>query len=189
MATHSSIIAWRIPWPDEPTRLQSMGLQRVGHNWATNTHTNPFSFPGSASGKESACQCRRCKRHRFNPWIGMIPWSRKWQPASVKFYGQRSWLVTVHGAAELDKTEWLSTHKLIHSPPFLFCYNDQAKLHHLLLGWLQWFPKWSWHFYSDLLTVHSPSSSHSILWKLNQVTTCSCSKSSSGFPLRRTSET
>ena len=34
-ATHSSILAWRIPWPEEPGRLQSMGLQRVGHNWAT----------------------------------------------------------------------------------------------------------------------------------------------------------
>ena len=32
MATHSSILAWRIPWTEEPGRLQSMGLQRVGHN-------------------------------------------------------------------------------------------------------------------------------------------------------------
>ena len=32
MATHSSILAWRIPWRKEPGRLQSMGLQRVGHN-------------------------------------------------------------------------------------------------------------------------------------------------------------
>ena len=31
-ATHSSIIAWKIPWTEEPGRLQSMGLQRVGHN-------------------------------------------------------------------------------------------------------------------------------------------------------------
>ena len=35
MVTHSSILAWRIPWTDKPGRLQSMGLQRVGHNWAT----------------------------------------------------------------------------------------------------------------------------------------------------------
>ena len=35
MATHSSILAWRIPWTEEPGGLQSMGLQRVGHNWAT----------------------------------------------------------------------------------------------------------------------------------------------------------
>ena len=38
MATHSSILAWRIPWTEEPGWLQSMGSQRVGHNWATNTH-------------------------------------------------------------------------------------------------------------------------------------------------------
>ena len=35
MATHSSILAWRIPWIEEPSRLQSMGSQRVGHDWAT----------------------------------------------------------------------------------------------------------------------------------------------------------
>ena len=32
MATHSSILAWEIPWADEPGRLQSMGSQRVGHD-------------------------------------------------------------------------------------------------------------------------------------------------------------
>ena len=35
MATLSSILAWKIPWAEEPGRLQSMGSQRVGHNWAT----------------------------------------------------------------------------------------------------------------------------------------------------------
>ena len=35
MATHSSILAWRIPWTREPGSLQSMGLQRVGHDWAS----------------------------------------------------------------------------------------------------------------------------------------------------------
>ena len=33
--------------------------------------------------KESACQCRKHKRHGFNPWVGKIPWRRKWQPALV----------------------------------------------------------------------------------------------------------
>ena len=40
MATHSSILAWRIPWTEEPGRLQSMGSQRVGRDRATNTHTH-----------------------------------------------------------------------------------------------------------------------------------------------------
>ena len=35
MATHSSILAWKIPWMEKPGRLQSMGLQRVRHYWAT----------------------------------------------------------------------------------------------------------------------------------------------------------
>ena len=40
MATHSSILAWRIPWTEEPGGLRSTGLQRVGHNWATSlTHS------------------------------------------------------------------------------------------------------------------------------------------------------
>ena len=37
-ATHSSILAREIPWTEEPGRLQSLGSQRVGHNWATNTY-------------------------------------------------------------------------------------------------------------------------------------------------------
>ena len=39
MATHSSILAWKISWTEEPGGLQSMGSQRVGHDWATNTQT------------------------------------------------------------------------------------------------------------------------------------------------------
>ena len=38
MVTYSSILSWGIPWTEEPGRLQSMGSQSVGHNWATNTH-------------------------------------------------------------------------------------------------------------------------------------------------------
>ena len=40
MATHSSILAWEIPWTEEPGGLQSMGLQKVGQGWATNTDTH-----------------------------------------------------------------------------------------------------------------------------------------------------
>ena len=57
-----------------------------------------LGFPGGASVKESACQCRRCKRLRFNrwfnPWIGKILWRRAWQPTLVllpgESHGQRS---------------------------------------------------------------------------------------------------
>ena len=41
MAPHSSTIAWKIPWMEEPGRLQPMGSQRVGHDGATSLHTEP----------------------------------------------------------------------------------------------------------------------------------------------------
>ena len=40
MATHSSILSWRIPWTEEPGGLQSMGLQRFGHNWSDLARTD-----------------------------------------------------------------------------------------------------------------------------------------------------
>ena len=50
-----------------------------------------MSFTGGTSGKESACQCRKC---RFDPWVGKIPGNSKWLPTTVflpeKFHGQRS---------------------------------------------------------------------------------------------------
>ena len=42
MATHSNILAWRIPWTEEPGGLQSMGSQRVTHDWATSLSFHPY---------------------------------------------------------------------------------------------------------------------------------------------------
>ena len=44
MATHSNILAWTIPWTEEPGKLQSIGSQRIRHDWATNTFTFFFHF-------------------------------------------------------------------------------------------------------------------------------------------------
>ena len=62
------------------------------------------------SGKESACQCERNKRHGFNPWVGKIPWRRKWQPTPVflpgESHGQRSLGgYSPQDSKELDMTE------------------------------------------------------------------------------------
>ena len=60
------------------------------------------------SGKESACQCRRRK---FNPWVGKIPWKRKWQPTSVFLLKKIPWteepggLQSMEGHKELNMTE------------------------------------------------------------------------------------
>ena len=47
-----------------------------------------LGFPGSSSGKEPACQCRRHKGSRFDPWVGNMPWRRKWQPTPVSSPGE-----------------------------------------------------------------------------------------------------
>ena len=67
-------------------------------------------FPGDANGKESACQCRGCKRWEFNSWIRKIPWRRAWQPTPVFLpgepHGQRSLVgYSPQGHKELNMTE------------------------------------------------------------------------------------
>ena len=52
------------------------------------TWTQAVGFPGGASGKEPACHGRRHKSHGFDPWVGKIPWRRKWQPTPVFLPGE-----------------------------------------------------------------------------------------------------
>ena len=91
MATHSSVLAWRIPGTGKPGGLLSMGLHRVGHDWsdlAVAAADQRKGFPGFTSGKEPICQCRRHKRSRFDPWVGKIPWRRVLQPTPVFLSGE-----------------------------------------------------------------------------------------------------
>ena len=74
-----------------------------------------MGLPRWLSNKESTCQCRRCTKCKFDPWVGKIPWRRKWQPTSVfslgEFHCQRSLAgYSPWGCKESDMTEWLSTH-------------------------------------------------------------------------------
>ena len=81
------------------------------------THTHIFQcFPSGTSGKESACQCRRCKRHQFDPWVWMIPWRKARQPAPVflprESHGQMSLQsVGLHSQMQLKR---LSMHACIY---------------------------------------------------------------------------
>ena len=63
-------------------------------SWPELNCQEPQGFPGGASGNEPTCQCRRCKRHTFHPWVVKIPWRRAWQPTPVflpgESHGQRS---------------------------------------------------------------------------------------------------
>ena len=75
MAPHSSTLAWKIPWTEEPGRLQSMGSLRVGHDWATSL--SPFTF---------------------------MHWRRKWQPTRCSCLenprDRGAWWVAVYGVAQ-----------------------------------------------------------------------------------------
>ena len=70
MAPHSSTLAWKIPWTEEPGRLQSMRSQRVRHDWATSLslfifmhwrrkwQLTPVFLPGESQGQRSLVACR-----------------------------------------------------------------------------------------------------------------------------------
>ena len=64
---------------------------------------------GGTSGKEPTCQYRRCKRHRFDPWVKKIPWKRARQPTPVflpgEFQGQMS-LVGYHPSGRRVQEDW-----------------------------------------------------------------------------------
>ena len=88
MAPHSSTLAWKIQWMEEPGRLQSMGSLRVGHNWATS-----------------------------RSFLTFMHWRRKWQPTPVllpgESQGQRSLVgFRLEGCTESDTTELLHFHAL-----------------------------------------------------------------------------
>ena len=86
MAPHSRTLAWKIPWTEEPGRLQSLGSWRVGHNWATSLSL-----------------------------FTLMHWRRKWQPTPVFLPGEsqgRGSLVIccLWGSTESDTTEQLHLH-------------------------------------------------------------------------------
>ena len=76
MAPHSSTLAWKIPWTEEPGRLQSMGPLRVGHDWATSLSL--FTF---------------------------MNWRRKWQPTPVFLPGESQRLESLVGCPLWGHTE------------------------------------------------------------------------------------
>jgi len=85
MAPHSSTLAWKIPWKEEPGGLQSMGSLRVGHDWATSLSL--FTF---------------------------MHWRRKWQPTPVFLPGESqgwgAWWAAIYGVAQSrTRLKWLSS--------------------------------------------------------------------------------
>ena len=101
--THSSTLAWKIPWTEEPGRLQSMGSLRVGHDWATSLSL--FTF---------------------------MHWRRKWQPLQCSCLENprdgEAWWAAIYGVAQSrTRLKWLSSsiHVSIlpQSPPSRLTHN------------------------------------------------------------------
>ena len=68
-----------------------------------------WAFLGGTNGKEPTCQCKRRKRHGFNPWAWKIPWRRAWQPTPVfldraheNSMDRGTWRAMVHSVTESD---------------------------------------------------------------------------------------
>ena len=87
MAPHSSTLAWKIPWTEEPGRLQPMGSLRVRHDWATSLSLSTF-----------------------------MHWRRKWQPTPVFLPGEShdggAWSLQSMGSLRVPTTERLHSHAL-----------------------------------------------------------------------------
>ena len=64
-----------------------------------------WGLPDGATGKEPACQCRRCKRCRLDPWVGKIPWRRARQPTPVFLPGESHGQRSLVGYRESNTTE------------------------------------------------------------------------------------
>ena len=70
MAPHSSTLAWKIPWMEEPGRLQSMGLLRVGHNWRLHFHFS-LSCIGEGNGNPLQRSCLENPREGGAWWAAV----------------------------------------------------------------------------------------------------------------------
>ena len=123
MAIHSSTIAWKIPWTEEPGRLQSMGSQRVGHDWATSL---------SLSVAQTVMNLLAVQE----TWVRFLGQEdrlgRKWQPTSGflpgEFHGQRN----LKGCSSWSGKESDMTEQLTLSLPI----RQTARMNSLM--WLTW---------------------------------------------------
>ena len=111
-----SLLANCIMWKWQPTPVlmpgksygwwNLVGYSPWGHKESDTTERLHFT----CCGKEPACQCRRLKRLRFNPWVGKMSWGRAWQPTPVFLLGESPWIeepcrLQSWGRKELDA--WL----------------------------------------------------------------------------------
>ena len=112
------------------------GLPRMQPRW--HACYGYLMLPGWLSGKEPICQCRR---RGFDPWVGKIPWRRKWQPTPVflpgKSHGQRSLAgYSPWGSKELSTAKWRSARARTHARAHTHTHTHTCRFSH----WLHYHP-------------------------------------------------
>ena len=133
MAPHSSTLAWKIPWMEAPGGLQSMGLLRVGHDWANSLSLFTFRhwrrkwqptlvfLPGESQGRWSLEGCRLwgCTGSDTTEATSQqqpcVYWRRQWHPTPVLLPGKSHGWRSLEGCSPwgrwgLDMTEQLHFH-------------------------------------------------------------------------------
>ena len=107
MATHSSILAWKIPWTEEPDRLQSMELQRGGHNWETKQQ-----IKGHNSG---AARWNRCIGQGMGKAFMPFPRTSLFSDFHVFANKEALWILFfwVFVEASLQRHNWLNCGSLV----------------------------------------------------------------------------
>ena len=107
MATHSSILAWKIPWTEEPDRLQSMELQRGGHNWETKQQ-----IKGHNSG---AARWNRCIGQGMGKAFRPFPRTSPFSDFHVFANKEALWILFfwVFVEASLQRHNWLNCGSLV----------------------------------------------------------------------------
>ena len=141
MSTHSSILAWRIPWTEEPSGLQSTGSQRVGHDchfhfhyvWEDRsiwTYWNHFFHMHLAIWGQSFfldCSHPNPRGRQRTRGLNGIAISMEMILSKLQMVREwETWHVTVHGSQKLDKSEWVNNKHRDISPSYPDFWMDEG---------------------------------------------------------------
>ena len=118
MAPHSSTLAWKIPWMEEPGRLQSMGSLGVGHDWATSVSFS-LSCIGERNGNPLQCSCLENPRDGGAWWAAVYGVAQSRTPLK-RLSSSSSSLCSKREFASRWAPIWLCSYKLCDLSQFPF---------------------------------------------------------------------
>ena len=129
MATHSSILTWRIPWTEETDGLHSMGSQRVRHDWVTNTHTKQNIYFSSVQSLSRV-------------WLFATPWTAAHQ-ASLSITNSWSLPKLMFIESVMPSNHLIFCHPLLLPPsifPSIRVFSNKSAFH------IRWIMYWNFSF-------------------------------------------